>query len=314
VAVITPVAIDHTRYLGTTIEQIAGEKAGIIKPGAVAILGRQSVAAAEVLLRRAAEVGATVATEGLEFGVAARELAVGGQVLDLQGLGGAYHDLVLPLFGEHQAANAACALAAVEAFSGAGAQAGGLSEELVRGAFAAMSSPGRLEVVRRGPVVIVDSAHNPSGMAVSLAALTEAFSLHTLIAILAVSEDKDVDGILGELEPVADELVVTQNSSDRSMDPGKLADLAAGVFGQERVRVAGRLDDAIDIAVGLADEADAARPGSAGVLVTGSVVTAGNARALLARTHRGGADGPGDGADGRGDGADGRAGDEAGRA
>jgi dihydrofolate synthase/folylpolyglutamate synthase len=151
-------------------------------------------------------------------------------------------------------------------------------------------------------------------MAVSLAALTEAFSLHTLIAILAVSEDKDVDGILGELEPVADELVVTQNSSDRSMDPGKLADLAAGVFGQERVRVAGRLDDAIDIAVGLADEADAARPGSAGVLVTGSVVTAGNARALLARTHRGGADGPGDGADGRGDGADGRAGDEAGRA
>jgi dihydrofolate synthase/folylpolyglutamate synthase len=116
-----------------------------------------------------------------------------------------------------------------------------------------------------------------------------------------------VDGILGELEPVADELVVTQNSSDRSMDPGKLADLAAGVFGQERVRVAGRLDDAIDIAVGLADEADAARPGSAGVLVTGSVVTAGNARALLARTHRGGADGLGDGADGR-------AGDEAGRA
>jgi dihydrofolate synthase/folylpolyglutamate synthase len=329
VAVITPVAIDHTRYLGTTIEQIAGEKAGIIKPGAVAVLGRQSVAAAEVLLRRAAAVGATVAREGLEFGVAARELAVGGQVLDLQGLGGAYHDLLLPLFGEHQAANAACALAAVEAFSGAGAQADRLSEELVREAFAAMSSPGRLEVVRRSPVVIVDSAHNPSGMAVSLAALTEAFSLHTLIAILAVSEDKDVDGILGELEPVADELVVTQNSSDRSMDPGKLADLAAGVFGQERVRVADRLDDAIEIAVGRADEADAAdaaRPGSAGVLVTGSVVTAGNARALLAGTRRDGADGLAtdglrDGAaadglatDGLGDGAAGQAGDEAGRA
>ncbi|HCU92475.1 MAG TPA: dihydrofolate synthase [Actinobacteria bacterium] len=292
VAVVTPVAIDHTRYLGSTIEQIAGEKAGIIKPDAVAVLGRQSVAAAEVLLRRAAEVGATVAREGLEFGVTARELAVGGQVLALRGLGGTvYHDLLLPLFGEHQAANAACALAAVEAFGGAAD--GNLSEELVREAFAGMSSPGRLEVVRRSPVVIVDSAHNPAGMAASLAGLTEAFSFHSLIAILAISEDKDVDGILGELEPVADELVVTQNSSDRSMDPGKLAELAVPVFGQDRVRVAARLDDAIEIAVGRADEADAAGPGSAGVLVTGSVVTAGNARTLLAGGHRE----PGDGAE-----------------
>ena len=179
----------------------------------------------------------------------------------------------------------------MEAFGGAAD--GNLSEELVREAFAGMSSPGRLEVVRRSPVVIVDSAHNPAGMAASLAGLTEAFSFHSLIAILAISEDKDVDGILGELEPVADELVVTQNSSDRSMDPGKLAELAVPVFGQDRVRVAARLDDAIEIAVGRADEADAAGPGSAGVLVTGSVVTAGNARTLLAGGHRE----PGDGAE-----------------
>ncbi len=281
VAVITPVAIDHTRYLGDTLEEIAGEKAGIIKPGAVAILGQQPLPAAEVLLRRAAEVGATVAREGLEFGVAARELAVGGQVLTLHGLGGAYHDLMLPMFGEHQAANAACALAAVEAFAGGGQ----MDEELVRQAFPAMTSPGRLEVVRRSPLVIVDSAHNPAGMAVSLAALTEAFSFHTLIAILAVSEDKDVDGILGELEPVAAELVVTRNSSDRSMDPGKLADLAVAVFGPDRVRVAARLGEAIEIAVGRADEAAADGLGSSGVLVTGSVVTAGNARALLGGSH-----------------------------
>ena len=112
VAVVTPVSIDHTRYLGFTIEEIAAEKAGIIKPGAVAILGQQPLAAAEVLLRRAAEVEATVAREGLEFGVVARELAVGGQVITVRGLAGEYPDLLLPLFGDYQAQNAACALAA----------------------------------------------------------------------------------------------------------------------------------------------------------------------------------------------------------
>jgi dihydrofolate synthase/folylpolyglutamate synthase len=281
VAVVTPVAIDHTRYLGSTIEEIAGEKAGIIKPGSAAILGQQPPAAAEVLLRRAAAVGATVARQDVEFGVTWRELAVGGQALSIRGLAGEYRDLLLPLFGEHQAANAACALAAVEAFGGAGPDAGALSEELVREAFAAMTSPGRLEVVRRSPVVIADSAHNPAGMAASVAAVTEAFSFRSLIAVLAISADKDVPAVLDQLEPVADGLVVTRNSSDRSMDPGKLADLAAEVFGPDRVRVAGRLDDAIDIAVGMADEAAADGLGGSGVLVTGSVVTAGDARSLL---------------------------------
>jgi dihydrofolate synthase / folylpolyglutamate synthase len=281
VAVVTPVAIDHTRYLGSTIEEIAGEKAGIIKPGSAAILGQQEPAAAEVLLRRAAAVGATVARQDVEFGVTWRELAVGGQALSIRGLAGEYRDLLLPLFGEYQAANAACALAAVEAFGGAGPDAGALSEDLVRAAFAAMTSPGRLEVVRRSPVVIADSAHNPAGMAASVAAVTEAFSFRSLIAVLAISADKDVPAVLDQLEPVADGLVVTRNSSDRSMDPGKLADLAAEVFGPDRVRVAGRLDDAIDIAVGMADEAAADGLGGSGVLVTGSVVTAGDARSLL---------------------------------
>jgi len=281
VAVVTPVSIDHTRYLGSTIEEIAGEKAGIIKPGALAVLGQQPLTAAEVLLRRVAEVEATVAREGLEFGVLARELAVGGQVLTVRGLAGEYHDLLLPLFGEYQASNAACALAAVEAFASGGPGGEPLGEDLVRDAFAAMTSPGRLEVVRRSPVVIADSAHNPAGMAASVAAVTEAFSFRTLIAVLAISEDKDVSAVLDQMEPAVDRLVVTRNSSDRSMDPGKLADIAGGVFGPDRVRVADRLDDAIDIAVGLADEAAADGLGGSGVLVTGSVVTAGDARSLL---------------------------------
>jgi len=324
VAVITPISIDHERYLGNTVTSIAREKAGIIKPGAVAVLAQQPVDAAEVLLRRIAEVGATVAREGLEFGVISRELAVGGQLLGIRGLLGNYEDLFLPLFGAHQAGNASCALAAVEAFAGAsatgddealkgvgevrgGPHAGGswgvappgqaqlvkLHDELVRVAFRTMSSPGRLEVVRRSPVTIVDAAHNPAGMAATVAALSEAFALTDLIAILAVSEDKDVPAILDELEPVTSELVVTTNSSPRSTDPGKLAELAGAVFGPDRVRASSRLDDAIELGVTLADEADArsvgagGAPGTALVLITGSVITAGDARKLLTRAAPG---------------------------
>jgi dihydrofolate synthase/folylpolyglutamate synthase len=307
VAVVTPISIDHVRYLGNTVTAIATDKAGIIKPGAVAILAQQPVDAAEALLHRVAEVGATVAREGLEFGVTNRELAVGGQLIGVRGLLGGYNDLFLPLFGAHQASNAACALAAVEAFAGASAtgpdaaagsgaaegEPAALDDELVRSAFAMMSSPGRLEVVRRSPTMIVDSAHNPAGMAATVAALTESFALTELVAILAVSEDKDVPGILDELEPAVSELVVTSNSSSRSADPGKLAELAGAVFSPDRVRAVPRLDDAIELAVELADAADARSedgtglPGGALVLITGSVITAGDARRLLTRTEPG---------------------------
>ena len=281
VAVITPVALDHIAYLGDTVEAIATEKAGIIKPGAVAVLARQPEAAATALARRAAEVAVPLLTEGADFAVTSRDLAVGGQQLEISGLNGNYPDLLLPLFGAYQAQNAACALAAVEAFAGTGP----LDGDLVRHAFAAMTAPGRLEVVRRSPVVIVDSAHNPAGMAVSVEAVTEAFGFRTLVAVLAVSADKDVAGMLEELEPAADRLVVTHNAASRSMDPQELQRLAAGLFGPDRVVVAPRLDDAIEVATALADEAsDAAAPGGAGILITGSTTTAGEARLLLGAT------------------------------
>jgi dihydrofolate synthase/folylpolyglutamate synthase len=298
VAVVTPISLDHERYLGNTVRSIAGEKGGIIKPGAVAVLAQQPVDAAEVLLRRAAEVGATVAREGLEFGVLRRDLAVGGQQLAIRGLLGSYDDLFLPLFGAHQATNAACALAAVEAFAGAPADgdepaAGALDDDLVRSAFAMMSSPGRLEVVRRSPTTIVDAAHNPAGMAATVAALTEGFAFTELIAIIAVSEDKDIPGILDALEPLASQLVVTSNSSPRSADAAKLAELAAAVFGPDRVTTVARLDDAIEVGVALADQADArttadgGSPGGALVLIAGSVITAGEARLLLTHSRPG---------------------------
>jgi dihydrofolate synthase/folylpolyglutamate synthase len=279
--VVTPIALDHTAYLGDTVAAIATEKAGIIKPGAVAVLATQPPDAAGPLLRRAAEVGASVAREGEDFGVTGRELAVGGQGLALRGLAGSYDDLFLPLFGAHQAANAACALAAVEAFSRV---PDGLDEDLVRAAFRAVTTPGRLEVVRRSPVMIVDSAHNPAGMAASIAAVTEAFGFGDLVAVLAVSADKDVPGILAEMEPVVSTLVATQNSASRSMDADELAGLAAEVFGPDRVVAAARLDDAIDAATALADEAEAGDGpglGGAGILITGSTTTAGEARTLL---------------------------------
>jgi folylpolyglutamate synthase/dihydrofolate synthase len=290
VAVIGPVSMDHMNYLGDTIEQIAAEKAGIIKTGATAILAQQPLAAAEVLMHRVAEVAATVAREGIEFGVLSRELAVGGQRLVLRGLRGSYDDIFLPLFGAHQAANASCALAAVEAFAAPADQAllpddGPLDPGLVRSAFAKVASPGRMEVLRSSPTVIADAAHNPAGMAATVEALTEAFPYMRLTGVLAVAADKDVTSLLTELEPVLNTIVVTRNSLDRSMDPEELADMARDVFGADRVQVADRLDDAIEMAVSLADAdvaADDDVPGSSGVLVTGSVITAGDARALLA--------------------------------
>jgi dihydrofolate synthase/folylpolyglutamate synthase len=297
VAVIGPVAMDHMQYLGDTIEEIAAEKAGIIKPGAVAILAQQPVAAAEVLLAHAASVGASVAREGIEFGVLSREMAIGGQQLVLQGLRGTYPNVYLPLFGGHQAGNAVCALAAVEAFAGVtetvsveggslslgpGLSSAALDPDLVRAGFAKVSSPGRLEVLRRSPTVIADAAHNPAGMAVTMEAITESFDFTRVIGVVAVNADKDVDGLLAELEPVLSDIVVTANSSPRSMSAADLAEVARDVFGEDRVLVRDRLDDAIEAAVGLADESVGEElPGAAAVLVTGSVVVAGDARRLL---------------------------------
>jgi dihydrofolate synthase/folylpolyglutamate synthase len=279
VAVVTPIGLDHMQYLGDTLGQIAGEKAGIIKPGAVTVLAGQQPEAAEVLLRRIAEVDASVAREGSEFGVVSRAVAVGGQVLTIQGLAGVYDELFLPLHGAHHAENAAVALAAVEAFLGAGAETGVIDVDVVRQALLGVSSPGRLEVVRGAPTVLVDAAHNPHGMVATVAALGESFSFRRLIGVVAVLADKDATGMLEALEPALDEIVVTENSSHRRLSADDLAALAVPVFGADRVIVEPRLDDAIEAAVGLAEEGE--QVGGSGVLVTGSVITAGEARTLL---------------------------------
>ncbi|HET6816296.1 MAG TPA: folylpolyglutamate synthase/dihydrofolate synthase family protein [Mycobacteriales bacterium] len=276
VVVVTSIGLDHVGILGDTVEAIAGEKAGIIHPGATVVCAAQPEGAARVLVERAATVGAQIAREGLEFGVRSRTVALGGQSLDFAGLGGDYPEIFLPLYGAHQADNAACALAAVEAFFAA-EDRGPLDVEVVRAAFAGVRSPGRLEVVRRSPTVLLDGAHNPAGAAALAAAVEESFSFERLVGVLAVLADKDVAGVLEELEPVLTELVVTANSSPRGMPVGALAEVARDVLGDARVSVVPRLDDAIEQAVTLAD---ANGPGG-GVLITGSIVTVGEARALL---------------------------------
>ncbi|WP_433605451.1 bifunctional tetrahydrofolate synthase/dihydrofolate synthase [Prescottella agglutinans] len=296
VAVITPIGLDHVDYLGPDLESIAGEKAGIIKKArdsgiegvapvdTVAIIAEQAPEVMDVLLRRAVEVDAAVAREGSEFKVLRRQIAIGGQQLELQGLGGVYEDIFLPLHGEHQARNASLALAAVEAFFGAGPDRQ-LEADAIRAGFASVVNPGRLERVRSAPTVFLDAAHNPHGAQALAAALSAEFDFRKLVGVVSVMGDKDVDGILDALEPVFDELVVTHNGSPRAMDVEDLANRAVARFGDERVVVAPTLADALETAIGLAEEV--AEPGEAvsgaGVVVTGSVVTAGVARSLFGK-------------------------------
>jgi dihydrofolate synthase/folylpolyglutamate synthase len=280
VAVVLPISVDHARYLGDDVVAIAREKSGIIKPGATAVLAQQTAEVAAVLLDRAAEVGATVAREGMEFGVVSRVPAVGGQTVTLQGLRARYDEVFLPLYGAHQAQNAAVALAAVEAFVGGEEP---LDDALVREAFATVTSPGRLEIIRRSPTIVLDAAHNPAGAEAMAAALEDSFRFAPLIGVVGVMADKDAEGLLAALEPHLEQVVVTQNSTDRSLPARDLAETARGVFGDDRVIVLPDLAEAIDRAATLAEagEAFGEALGSGGVLVTGSVVTVGEARTML---------------------------------
>src|SRR5215217_6375054 len=281
VAVVTPVDLDHSEYLGPDVATIAGEKAGIISADAIAVLAHQEPGALDALVRRAVEVEAVVAREGTEFGVLERRVAVGGQQVRLQGLGGEYEEVFLPLFGAHQAQNAVTALAAVEAFLGAGAATGPIEQETVRAAFAGVRSPGRLERVRSSPTVLVEAAHNPAGMAATVDAIRESFDFTRLVGVVGVVQGKDVTGMLTALEEVCAEVVFTQNSPPRAMPADELGALAVDVFGADRVSVTPRLVDAIGEAIELAEAGPDDALGGSGVLVTGSVITAGEARTLM---------------------------------
>jgi dihydrofolate synthase/folylpolyglutamate synthase len=270
-----PIGLDHTEYLGETLQEIAQTKAGIIKEGGFVVLAQQEPECAVELLKQAALVGADVAREGIEYSVLSRSIAVGGQLLSIQGAKDVYTDIFIPLHGKHQASNAAAALVAVEAFFGDQE----LDIEAVRAGFANVTSPGRCEVVHRDPTIILDAAHNPHGASALADTIQSEFTFDDVIGVFAPMGDKDVRGILLELEQVMDSIIVTANTSPRAMKVSELELIAAEIFGSDRVFSADSLTDAIEKAV-----KDSIRPLSddtIGILITGSVVTAGEARTIL---------------------------------
>ncbi|MDO5672443.1 MAG: folylpolyglutamate synthase/dihydrofolate synthase family protein [Actinomycetaceae bacterium] len=275
VQIITPISREHEKWLGTGIEAIATEKAGIIKEAGTVVVAKQPLEALEVIARAAQEANAKLIREGEDFEILRRQKAVGGQVITLRTPQAIYEDIFVPLHGEYQAQNAACALVAVEAYVGDKA----LNGASVETAFAGVTSPGRLEVVRNSPMIVADATHNPGGAAVLREALEDAFEWHRTIGLFAVMRDKDVEGILGEMEPVLDELIVTSMNTDRAMPPEEAARIAEEVFGEGRVHCEPNLLSALDLASGLAEEAEEI-PGTTGVIAFGSVFLSGEVREM----------------------------------
>ena len=275
VSVITPIGLDHMEYLGDTLVEIASTKAGIIKEGGFAVLSQQEPEVAVELLRKAAEVGADVAREGLEYSVLSRAVAIGGQLVTIQGLKGVYDEIFIPLHGKHQASNAAAALVAVEVFFGEN----DLDIDAVREGFAQVKSPGRCEVIHRDPTIILDAAHNPHGSIALVETIESEFTFDEIIGVVGVMGDKDARGILVNFEKFMDSIIVTKNSSHRAMDVSDLEALAIEIFGADRVYSSPHLEAALEKAL-----QDSVRPlsdESLGIVVTGSVVTVGEARTYI---------------------------------
>lgn len=270
VAVLTRVGVDHPE-LGDRAEVIAEEKLGVVKPGAVVVSAEQEPAVAALVTQTAERHDARLVTAGRDFAIESRALAVGGQMLRLRGVTGTHEDIYLPLHGRHQAANAACALAAVEGFLGF---AGGIDSDVVREGFASVRMPGRLEVVRRtdAATVILDAAHNPGGAQALADALQNEFVLRHRVLVIGMLGDKDVEASLDALLPVTDHLIVTEPPSARAAPAERLAKFARAAG--HRVEVAPDVATAIELASGVATEEDA-------VVVAGSLYTVGAARDAL---------------------------------
>lgn len=283
VSVIAPVAMDHAQWLGDSLVDIANEKAGIIKDGAVAVIAHQPDAVEPVLVDAARERGARALWEGEELEVVDRSPGVGGQLVTLRTPAATYADVFVPLYGEYQAHNALLALAAVEALMADGGEPHALDGSAVEAGFGAVSSPGRLEAVRTSPMILVDAAHNPAGTEALVGALEESFHFEALVGVVGVLQDKDAEGILGALEPALDHVVVTASSSPRAIPVDDLAAIARDVFGDDRVTVATSVPDALDSAVQISERD---HDMGAGVLVVGSITLVADARVLLGADKR----------------------------
>jgi dihydrofolate synthase/folylpolyglutamate synthase len=268
VAVFTPIDLDHMDRLGATLELIARTKSGIIKPASMVVTAAQAPEAAAVLQEAAELTESTLTVVGSDVTVTHGSVAVGGQVISVSGVAGDYNDVFLNLYGDHQAANAALAIAAVEAFLGGGSMA--LDTDLVAEAFATVTSPGRLQLVATAPTVLVDAAHNPHGAASLADAVQRYFAFDDVTVVLGVFSDKDAAGILAALEPIVTRVVATTAPSDRTLSAQDLAATAREVLGTERVVEEADPLVAITMARGYAAGTE-----KGAVIVTGSITLVG---------------------------------------
>lgn len=278
VQVFTPIAIDHAKQLGNTVAEIARTKSGIVKPSSSVVSSAQTPEALAELERAAELTESTLAVEGTGFRVTSDTPAVGGQLVSVQGIAGTYDDLFVPLFGAHQAHNAAVAIAAVESFLGRGSQA--LDEDVLSEGLAAATSPGRLQPVATGPTVVVDAAHNPHGAKALAEALPVAFPSEHVVGVVGILRDKDARGFVRALKDTVATFVVTQPPGDRALDADEFARVVVDEVGDDRVVVEPSLAGALQEARDLADDADAE---DAMVLVAGSIVMVG---AVMDLVHR----------------------------
>lgn len=269
VAVLTPIAMDHAEFLGETIREIARTKAGIIKPASRVVSAHQSDDAMEEILRATELSEATLRVLGRDFYLMSVEQAVGGQVLSVSGIAGEYRSLTLPLFGEHQADNAAVAIAAVESFLGNGETP--LGSEVVEDGILLSSSPGRLQVIDHQPTVIIDAAHNPHGAEALCRALMGSFAFPRLVCVVGILQEKDVIGIIEALDPVVDHFVVTQSQSDRAISVSDLADAVSAIAGPDRVDSRANVESALERAKEISGV-------DGGVIITGSITLIGEVR------------------------------------
>lgn len=273
VAVFTPISLDHTKRLGDTVKEIALTKSGIIKPVSHVVTSTQDPEVLIELVRAAELTESSIQTQGEGFSLISTSVGVGGQVISIKGIAGTYRDVFLPLYGAHQAQNAAVAVAAVESFLGGGTQA--LAEDVVTEGLATATSPGRLQLIGTEPTVLVDAAHNPGGAVVLAAAISEYFTFDRVIAVLGILADKDVVGIVTALADVVTEFIVTEAPSERGIDADELAGIVVGIVGRDRVSSEINPRRAIELAREQAGES----PRGA-VLITGSITLVGDAIGL----------------------------------
>jgi dihydrofolate synthase/folylpolyglutamate synthase len=272
VAVFTPIGLDHMDRLGNTLEEIADTKSGIIKSGSLVVSSVQERGVLAVLENAAKQKAEAFKLEGRDFEVREFLPSSTGQSISISGLAGSYGPYQAPVFGSHQGQNIAVAVAAVEAFLGGGQIQ--IADDILRSAISDVSSPGRLQLIRTEPNLLLDGAHNPAGALILAQALRAEFSEKPLVGVIAVLAEKDAAGLFSNLAGVFESVVITQSSSPRSMPVAELESIAKDGLDQE-------VESISDFRLALERAKQRALEIDGTVVVTGSITLVGDVIKLI---------------------------------